>query len=67
MIHGIKSIHGSLESNMKIVDGGIGKDYATISLTVPDNTDIDTEISFYGEVVSLMHWTEFWIERFLPV
>lgn len=55
MIHGIKSIHGSLESNMKIVDGGIGKDYATISLTVPDNTDIDTEISFYGEVVSLMH------------
>lgn len=37
---------------MQIIDGGIGKPYATIAVTLPEKTDIDTEFHFYGDAVS---------------
>lgn len=37
---------------MQIIDGGIGKPYATIAVTLPEKSEIDTEFYFYGDAVS---------------
>lgn len=40
---------------MHILEGGLGKGQVTVAVTVPDNTDIDTEISVFGEIVSFIN------------
>lgn len=50
IIRGIKTVQNSVDSKIKIVDGGFGKNQITVAVTLPEH-DVESVVSFFGDVV----------------
>lgn len=42
-----------VQSNVEFLEGGIGSKQATVSVSAPKGTEINSEFNFYGEKVNI--------------